>query len=402
MMNIYAGGAFAVTIFNFTLWFLAFFKRSLSRLAKAFFWWSFFIALWAFGYGMTLGGFLDYEPTLIWNKFCQAMAALIGPFFFRYACTVVERDRENQTYFLIYLITGIVIAFFLFLTDYFVKGLWSFDIYHYQPLGGPLYSVFTVFFFWCTIHGFIVAISQFNQTEGQKRNQLWIFLLATAIPYFGGSTLFLQAYHIPLPSYGVFLILAYVIMTGYGIHKYQFLDLPSLLRTKEVLSLHREKLALIGLMTSAINHEIRNPLFLVQELTQKARDRLTQSHADPYALQALEKASAHIFRMNELVERLRHFGKPAEGQEKQEVDLQEVINNALFFTEQELKYQKVEIEKDFPANLPKVLGNKGQLEEIFLNLFMNALQAMPKGGVLSIVLRTSNIVHREKGNRSTK
>jgi len=71
------------------------------------------------------------------------------------------------------------------------------------------------------------------------------------------------------------------------------------------------------------------------------------------------------------------------------------IEDALFFTSQKLKYQNVDIQMNLPENLPKVKGDKGQLEEIFLNLFMNALHAMPKGGTLTI--STSVIPMSAKG-----
>lgn len=229
-MSIYAIGAFAISVFNILLWIFTLSKRHLSALAKAYFWWSLFITIWALGYGITLAGFFDYNTTLIINKFCQAMATMIAPFFFRFGCHVadeVDRYKKLNTFYLWF---GIVNAVALFLTPYYVKGLWSFGEFRYQPLGGPLYSVFTGFFFWGTIHSFLVVAIKYKNLSGIKKSQAKIFLWATGIAYSGGGLLFLQGYGLPIPSYGIFPILAYVIIIAYGIQKYKFLDLPNLAR----------------------------------------------------------------------------------------------------------------------------------------------------------------------------
>lgn len=235
-MWIDAGGAFAITGFNITLWLLTFTKRRLSPLAKAYFWWSFWITLWSFGYGVTLSGIFDYNTTLWWNKYCQAIATLISPFFFRFgACVANQFDRYRKLY-QFYLGLATVNALALFLTPYYVKGLWSFGPYPYQPLGGPLYIVFTALFFWCTVHSFLVAAQAYRNVTGRKKKQVSLFLLGTGIAYSGGGTLFLQGYGIPFPTHGVYLILGYVIVIGYAIHRYRFLDLPSLIRKTVVFA----------------------------------------------------------------------------------------------------------------------------------------------------------------------
>lgn len=223
-MHIDAFGAFVIVLSNFLFWVFTFTERP-GQIAKAYFWWSFFITLWALGYGFTLAGFFDYEKTLVWNRCCQAMATLIGPFFFRFACQVVGKSKKYQKVFRIYLCIAIVNAILLLATPLYVKGLWSFGDYRYQPLGGPLYPIFTVIFVGCTVHSYIVVLTNYRHMSGIKQKQVGLFLLATGIAYFGGGTLFLQAYGLQIPTHGVYLILAYVIIIGYSVHKYHFLDM---------------------------------------------------------------------------------------------------------------------------------------------------------------------------------
>ncbi len=229
-MNIYAGGAFAITFLNMLFWFFSFNQKSLSLTARAYFWWSFYISLWALGYGVTLSGIFDYKTTLVWNKFCQAMAVMIGPFFFKFGLCVAERFSDYKRIYKAYLIFAVVNAILLFFTPYYVKGLWHFDVACYHPLGGPLYIIFTLFFYWCTVHSFLVAACKYRTSTGRQRKQIQFFLLGTGIAYSGGGTLFLQAFKVPLPAYGVYLVLAYVIVIGFAVHKYQFMDISVLLR----------------------------------------------------------------------------------------------------------------------------------------------------------------------------
>jgi len=386
------------------LWFLTFFGRKLSELARAYFWWSFFVALWAFGYGVTLGGFFNYDTTLVWNKFCQAMAVLVSPFFFRYCAVLVDEYSKQEKVFTFYLIFASSAAVGIAFTPYIISGLWSFGVYKYQPLAGPLYFVYVGLFVICTLHGFILVLSKYRSFSDVKQKQIKLFLIATGTSYFGGVTLFVQAMRIPLDSFGIFLGLTYVLITGYAIHKYQFLDFPSLLRTKEVVAIHNEKLMLLGLFSSSINHELKNPLFMLREFSKRLINIEAVSKIEE-ASDIVRKMSAQIDRVTQLVERSRDFIRPdSAGEGKvEDVDLKQVVDNALFFASTEMKYQNIEVKLGIPENLPVLRGDKSQFEVIFLNLIINAFHSMPpsdsgrNGGKLTI--SASSVIARRGDQR---
>lgn len=235
-VNVDAIGAMCIVAFNCI--FLIVLKNQSRRnaLARAYFDWSLFISLWAFGYSVTLSGLFSFKSTLIWNKYCQAMATLIGPYFFKFGTHVIGQFEKNKIFFKAYLIFGVVNAVLLFTTPYYVSGLWSFGPYKYQPLGGPLYILFAGFFVLCTCHSYFVVARGYKKTSGVKRKQVTLFLLATGIAYFGGVTLLLQGFRLPVPTHGVYLILAYVVIIGYSIHKYKFMDIPVLLKRTVVFA----------------------------------------------------------------------------------------------------------------------------------------------------------------------
>ena len=147
-MVIEAYAAWAITGFNIALWLLTIAHRRLSPLAKAYFGWTLFVTLWSFGYGITLSGWLDYEPTLLWNRWCQAMATLVGPVFFRFSTLVAGEGPQHQRYYRWLLLIGLAVAAGVMFSPLFVEGLWSFGRYRFQPDGGPLYGLFTGYFWW--------------------------------------------------------------------------------------------------------------------------------------------------------------------------------------------------------------------------------------------------------------
>ncbi len=203
---------------------------------------------------MTLGGFFDYSTTLMWNRYCQAMAILIVPFYFKFSCSLIGIFEQNRKLFLIYLTIGVINALFLLVTPFYVQGLWSFGSYPYQPLGGPLYFIFTSYFVGCTLHGFVLAWKHYRLKQGIEKKHLQLFLWASAISYTGGFTLFLQGYHLPVPTTGVFLILVYVIIIGYSVFKYRFMDVEIIIKKTLVLTgLLTMVLAVVILVSGFIN-----------------------------------------------------------------------------------------------------------------------------------------------------
>lgn len=380
-MHFDAYGAFLIVVFNIIFWLLALYRRSRNDLANSYFWWSFFITLWAFGYGITLGGFFDYEPTLIWNKYCQAMALMVAPFFFHLGCMVARQYETYKKIFWFYFMIAAANAVPLFFTNYYVRGLWSFADYRYQPLGGPLYWLFTLIFLWCTFHVFWIVAKNYRNSQGLHRKQMALFLLATGLSYAGGLTLFLQAYRIQFPSTGVYLILSYNFIIGYSVIRYKFLDIDELVEI-----VRRERLAAIGLLSASINHEIRSPLFvikghaetLLEGLEKGAYKSLPEEECQKRIELALKKTIEQASRVVEITKRLTDFSKPqAGGSVMEPVNLNEVVDNVLSFVGHGLKVDNIEVEKTLSPELT-FQGDRKEMEQIFLNLIINASQAMEK------------------------
>ena len=144
-----------------------------------------------------------------------------------------------------------------------------------------------------------------------------------------------------------------------------------------------EKLSALGLLAAEVAHEIRNPL-TVMKLLYHSLD-LKFAAGDPRAKDA-QIIDAKIEQLNKIVEQILNFARTTEPQFAP-VDLNALIDELGLLVRHKLKHQNIELVRELKPNLPPVSGDAGQLEQALLNLILNAAEAMPEGGKLTIRLR---------------
>src|SRR6202008_2432872 len=105
--------------------------------------------------------------------------------------------------------------------------------------------------------------------------------------------------------------------------------------------------------------------------------------------QVLEKIERQTFRAAKIVNGLLNLARPAQG-DSGPVDVNAVINDVLSLLEHQLRTGRIQVRKELSANAPIVLGIEYKLQQVFLNLFLNARDAMPKGGWLTIVTKAAD------------
>lgn len=158
-----------------------------------------------------------------------------------------------------------------------------------------------------------------------------------------------------------------------------FQDITKIKEMEEQV-MRSEKLAAIGEMAAGIAHEIRNPIASISGSTEILKEELGRSnHYRPLMNIILREAD----RLNRLVTDFLQFSKPAPPQ-KEVFPLRDLIHEALLSLRSNPDWnQDVKVEVQIPNSL-SLYGDSGQLRQVFLNLFLNALQAMPDGGILHI------------------
>jgi two-component system, NtrC family, sensor histidine kinase HydH len=151
-----------------------------------------------------------------------------------------------------------------------------------------------------------------------------------------------------------------------------------------------EQLASIGQLASSIAHEVRNPLTGIKLLVGAA---LHQQSPSSLSVEDLEFIHAEIQRLEKKVQTLLDFARPSEPI-RERADLRDQIHQALHLVETRIRQIGVRPEIDLPTDPVWVEVDQDQVTGVLVNLFLNALDAMPQGGVLSVSLRqeTNEIV----------
>jgi len=145
-----------------------------------------------------------------------------------------------------------------------------------------------------------------------------------------------------------------------------------------------DKLSSIGLLAAGVAHEVNTPLAVISSYAQMLSKQL-QGDAQKGAL--LEKITRQSFRASEIVNNLLNFSRTSSTQFT-EVNVNKVISDTLALLEHQFKTSRIRVQDEMDQNLPLIHGNAGRLQQVFLNLFLNARDAMSHGGTLRVA--TSN------------
>jgi signal transduction histidine kinase len=162
-----------------------------------------------------------------------------------------------------------------------------------------------------------------------------------------------------------------------------FEDITDRVRLEEQLQIS-EKMASIGLLAAGVAHEVNTPLTGISSFTQMLLDGADPN--DPKTA-LLAKIERQTFRAAKIVNGLLNLSRPAAGAEPMEIDLNGVISDVLALLEHQFDTGSIKVRREFAAASVPIVGIEHQLQQVFLNLFLNARDAMPKGGWLSISAR---------------
>jgi PAS domain S-box-containing protein len=149
-----------------------------------------------------------------------------------------------------------------------------------------------------------------------------------------------------------------------------------------------DKLSSIGLLAAGVAHEVNTPLAVISSYTQMLAKQL---QGDPQKSGLLEKITRQTFRASEIVNNLLNFSRTS-GTEFANVDINKVITDTLALLEHQFKVAKITVESDLTPVISPIQGNAGRLQQVFLNLFLNAKDAMTGGGKLTVATTNGEVV----------
>src|SRR6185295_10791240 len=153
----------------------------------------------------------------------------------------------------------------------------------------------------------------------------------------------------------------------------------------------RDRLAALGQMAAGLAHEIRNPLGSIKGAAQYLQPGQSAANSREGTREFLDIIIEEVNRLNKIVSQFLDYARPYRGEQRQ-LDVADVLRKTLaLFAKEAADHGKVDIVTDFADKMPPVRADAEQLLQVFLNLSLNALQAMPGGGKLwiSTALRRS-------------
>ena len=162
-------------------------------------------------------------------------------------------------------------------------------------------------------------------------------------------------------------------------------DISTRVQLEEQLQIS-EKMASLGLLAAGVAHEVNTPLTGISSYTQMLLEKAPPE--DP-ATKVLEKIERQTFRAAKIVNGLLNLARPAQV-DSGPCDVNAVINDVLSLLEHQFRTGSIQVRKELAAAPPLVQGIEHKLQQVFLNLFLNARDAMPSGGWLTIVTRADH------------
>lgn len=207
--------------------------------------------------------------------------------------------------------------------------------------------------------------------------------MVSFLGYLGGSLSFIPVYGIPFPQYGLFLLPIFPFGLAFVMTRTNLFEVEQLAQAA-----HRDKLTAIGVLAASINHEVKNPLFIIKGLAENCLERQkegifpSKEKALESANDAMKRSMEQADRAMDIIKRLSLFAKAGIDSEIkfEPVKVAQVIEDILPLVRYELAAYGIALTRDLPPDLPEVRADRRYLEEILFNLIVNACQAVKETG----------------------
>ncbi|MCK4244900.1 MAG: HAMP domain-containing protein, partial [Candidatus Omnitrophica bacterium] len=168
------------------------------------------------------------------------------------------------------------------------------------------------------------------------------------------------------------------------------------LKETQAQLIQAEKMAGIGELAAGVAHELNNPLsgilgysqFALEKITQKPLKELTEEDISTYS-QYLKDMEQQSKRCKAIIQNLLKFSRASVKKDFEPTDVNYVLKETFTFVRHQLEKHKVKLEEELSPSLPSITGHVSQLQQVFTNLILNATQAMPDGGKLTVLTKVS-------------
>ena len=146
-----------------------------------------------------------------------------------------------------------------------------------------------------------------------------------------------------------------------------------------------DRMASLGVLSSGIAHEIRNPLAGIKAMTQTLEEELDEnSHQQEYVKRILRQ----VDRLDDLLKAFFKYARPSKP-DPHEMAIEKIIDEVMPLVKPKMQHKRIKLVQDFQKGLLKVFVDANQIQQVFLNMLLNAIDAMPEGGTITIKARNA-------------
>ena len=198
------------------------------------------------------------------------------------------------------------------------------------------------------------------------------------------------------------IVTSSILITRYMVNRIEESDREKAVFDSQMLQV--EKMASLGIMAAGLAHEVNNPLQLITDQADWIRELLEEEepakvcHLDEYRKSA-EKIKLHVSRASSVTHRLLGFSRKMDA-EKGAVNINNLVDEVLSFVINEARVNDITINKHLQDDIPAIMTDSAQLQQVFLNILNNSMDAIEKNGAVDITTRADdrNIIIEFKDN----
>jgi two-component system NtrC family sensor kinase len=218
------------------------------------------------------------------------------------------------------------------------------------------------------------------------RNSPWILVAVIKAPSYGRIPKIFRNELFFLSVISIFIgIMANVLMTQTVVNRIRHADIEreeAIAKTE-----HSNKMATVGRLAAGVAHEINNPLAIINEKAGLMEDMLEQSGDLKQQKEKFLNLLGGIFdsvnRCRKITHRLLGFSRRVDiGRDL--IDMNDTIKEVIGFIEKEVLYRNIRLELNLKKDLPRIETDKGLLQQVFLNIINNAIDAVHEGGLIEV------------------
>ena len=340
---------------------------------------------WALPFSIKISDNVSYYEALHAARIANCFAAFIPTVWLHFCLTHTgKKQRYHKLLRSLYCVPFFILA--VSYTPWFVADVRPILSFKYYVTPGIFYHLMALNYFVIVPLGFVQLVKKANEVSKEEKWQFKGIFWSAFLAYVGGALTFLPVYGIKFPQEGMFFLPLYPFGLAYFMIKRRLFDEAELAQAA-----HRDKLTAIGVLAASINHEVRNPLFIIKGMAESclerqkdkifANDKKIIESANDTFKRTMEQAD----RAMDIIKRLSLFAKAGIDSEIkfEPVRVSAVLDDILPLVRFELATHNIALSRDIPQDLPDVYADRRYLEEILFNLLVNACQALrdkPAGG----------------------